>query len=349
MQRKSGRHKEAILIQQANRAAAVGRLLLGEVQDWNEFLDPEVADLASLPRRQLKSGKADVRARLSPELRRFCEKNFVGMNVMRLSQLYEEIKAFRGIELPLAEFESRFARVRREVLKGNPAHLTISISLWGFQLKIPEEHLARNVIEAVELANDAEEKLVVYKNLSHIATMKSRDEIGALERRKRFAARSAVIACFNLMEAYLNGLAWDYLRTTNPAALSASSRKLLDDSASASIREKLRKYPVIISGATPWTEPDSDLAGFLDIVKPFRDSLVHPSPFSAPIKFGGHDKLRKLYRIDSDTAQLAASLTTRLIARIHKHVNRDTLCVPGWFEELFVTFGAERATIEPGD
>ena len=27
--------------------------------------------------------------------------------------MYEEIKAFRGIELPLAEFETRFARVRR--------------------------------------------------------------------------------------------------------------------------------------------------------------------------------------------------------------------------------------------
>ena len=72
----------------------VGRLLLGEVRDWSEFLEPEVDDLANLPRRQLKSGKADVRGRLSHELMRFCDKNFVGMNVARLSEMYEEIKAF---------------------------------------------------------------------------------------------------------------------------------------------------------------------------------------------------------------------------------------------------------------
>lgn len=329
MHQQSGRQKEALLIRQANRAAMVGRLLLGEVRDWSEFLEPEVDNLANLPRRQLKSGKADVRGRLSHELMRFCDKNFVGMNVARLSEMYEEIKAFRGMELPLAEFESRFARVRPEVLKGNPAHLTICVSLWGFQLKVSEEQLARDVMEAASLADDAEGKLAAFEGLTHAATMKNRDEIRSLQRKKLFAARATVIACFNLMEAYLNGLAWDYLRTTSPATLSTRSRKLLDDSASASIRDKLRKYPEIISGATLWSEPDSDLTGFLDIVKPFRDSLVHPSPFSAPQKFGGHDKLRLLYRIDNDTAQLSASLTARLIARTHKHLRGDAASLPG--------------------
>jgi hypothetical protein len=193
-------------------------------------------------------------------------------------------------------------------------------------------------MEAVDLGDDAKTKLAAFEALTHAATLKNRVEIRALFRKKLFAARATIIACFNLMEAYLNGLAWDYLRTTNPTALSARRRKLLDDSASASIRDKLRKYPEIISGVTLWTEPDSDLAGFLDVVKPFRDSLVHPSPFSAPEKFGGHDKLRLLYRIDNDTAQLAASLTARLIARIHKHLRGDSASLPGWFEELYAKF-----------
>lgn len=337
----AGRQREATLIRQANRAAAVGRLLLGEVRDWNDFLEPEVADLDNLPRRQLKAGKADVRARLSGELTKFCDRNFVGLNATRLSQMYEEIKAHRGMELPLAEFESRFARVRPEVLKGNPAHLTVSVSLWGFQLKVPEEQLAHDVMEAVDLGENAKTGLAAFESLTHTATLKNREEIRALFRKKLFAARAAVIACFNLMEAYLNGLAWDYFRTTNATALSARSRKLLDDSASASIRYKLRKYPEIIAGAKLWTEPDSDLAGFLDVVKPFRDSLVHPSPFSAPQKFGGHDKLRLLYRIDNDTAQLSASLTARLIARIHRHLRGDLISLPGWFEELYAKFAAE--------
>ncbi|MFY9573241.1 MAG: hypothetical protein WAV20_17725, partial [Blastocatellia bacterium] len=189
MQPQSGRQREATLIRQANRAAAVGRLLLGELRDWSEFLEPEVVDLASLPRRQLKSGKADVRGRLSGELRTFCERNFVGMNASRLSDMYEEIKALRGMELPLSEFESRFARVRPEVLKGNPAHLTVSVSLWGFQLKVPEEQLAHDVMEAVDLGDDATTSLAAFERLTHAVTLKKRDEIRALLRKKLFAAR----------------------------------------------------------------------------------------------------------------------------------------------------------------
>ena len=59
----SGREKEAAVIRQANRAATVGRLLLGELRDWSEFLEADVADLQSLPRRQLRSGKADIKRR----------------------------------------------------------------------------------------------------------------------------------------------------------------------------------------------------------------------------------------------------------------------------------------------
>ncbi|MFO7899458.1 MAG: hypothetical protein R6V58_10425, partial [Planctomycetota bacterium] len=61
----SGREKEVAAIREANRAAAVGRLMLGELKDWHEFIAADSADLAKLPRRQLKSGKADVRRRLS--------------------------------------------------------------------------------------------------------------------------------------------------------------------------------------------------------------------------------------------------------------------------------------------
>ena len=175
---------------------------------------------------------------------KFCDKNFVGINVTRLSQMYEDIKAYRGMELPLAEFESRFARVRPEVLKGNPAHLTVSVSLWGFQLRVPEEQLAHDVMEAIDLGAEAKTSLAAYGGLTHAPTLKNREEIRALFRKKLFAARVTVLACLNFREAYLNGLAWDYLRTTNPVALSARSRKLLDDSASASIRTAVtRSFP----------------------------------------------------------------------------------------------------------
>ncbi len=340
MNRISGRDKEASIIRQANRAVAVGRLMLGEMRHWAEFLEADQIDLTSLPRRQLKSGKADIKRRLSAELEKFCESNFRGLTQQRLSEMYEDIKAFRGMEMPLSEFERRFAPARKEVLKGNPAHLTVSISLWGLQFRIPEEELAKDIMEAVDLGVNAQEQLKRFESSTQAELLRDRSTVGSLLRQKMFAARSGVTACFNLMEAYLNGIAWDFLRTADTTLLSNRSKKLLEDSASASIREKLQKYPEIIAGTAPWSADDADLVQFLEVVKPYRDSLVHPSPFLAPEKFGGYDKLRLLYRIDKETADLAASITARLVVRIHKHIKRNA-AMPPWLKDLCDRTGME--------
>jgi len=328
------------MIRQANRAAAVGRLMLGETRHWVEFLGADRANLTSLPRRQLKSGTVDVKRRLSGELKKFCGKNFKGMSLQRLSEMYEDIKAFRGMEMPLLEFERRFAPIRKEVLRGNPTHLTVSVSLWGLQFKVPEEELANDIMEAADLAANAQEQLRQFENSPQIDLLRNRVKISSVLRQKMFAARSGVIASFNLMEAYLNGIAWDYLRTADTAALSNRSKKLLEDSVSASIREKLQKYPEIIAGTSPWNIDDTDVVQFLEVVKPFRDSLVHPSPFATPEKFGGYDKLRLLYRIDKETANLAISTTAKLVLRIHKHINL-TAALPPWLEELCAKIAME--------
>ncbi len=137
----SGREKEARLIRKANRAATVGRLMLGEINTWQEFLQADVLELENLPRRQLRSGKSDVKKRLTPEIKKFYSRNFSRMTNSKLSLLYEDIKAFRGLEIPLKEFEEKYASVKPSVLKGNPAHLTVTISLWGLQFKFPEDEL----------------------------------------------------------------------------------------------------------------------------------------------------------------------------------------------------------------
>jgi hypothetical protein len=314
--------------------------MLGEMRSWAEFLEADRIDLTALPRRQLKSEKADVKRRLSTELERFCEKNFTGMTQKRLSDMYEDIKAFRGMEMPLTEFERRFAPAREEVLRGNPAHLTVSVSLWGLQFRVPEEELAKDIMEAAQLTESVQEQLRQYESGPHGELLRNRAKIGSLLRQKMFAARSGVIACFNLMEAYLNGIAWDYLRAADTATLSNRSKRLLEDSSSASIREKLQKYPELIAGVSPWNTDETDMAQFLDVVKPFRDSLVHPSPFAAPEKFGGYDKLRLLYRTDKETADLAASKTAKLVIRIHKHIKPDSP-LPPWMAELWAKVGAK--------
>ncbi len=314
----SGREREANLIRRANRAAAVGRLMLKELGTWQEFLEADTVDLESLPRRNLKAALSDVRERLSEEIQKFCSKNFRDMDEKKLSMLYEEIKAYRGLELPLVEFEKRFASIRREVLKGNPAHLTICISLWGLQFKFPEDELAKDLMSALQLTSEVQNELNQYRTKTHAELEARKSEISSLTRKKMFAVRSAILCCFNLMEAYLNGLAWDYVQAHGTTSLSNNHRKLLEDTASASMRDKLKKYPQILVGRELWKEPDQEFDGFIDVLKPFRDSLVHPSPFSAPEKFGGYDKLRLFYRIDDDTA---VSTATCLFALLKESTN----------------------------
>ena len=329
-----GREREANRIKQANRAAAVGRLMLGQINNWPEFLEVATIDLENLPRKRLKAGLADVKSRLSNEVKSFNHKNFIGMSEDKLSLLYEDIKAHRGLEISLKEFAQKYASIKPEVLKGNPAHLTVCISLWGLQYKYPEDELAKDLVQALQFASEAYVELKHYDEKTHTEIFAERVKIGLVIRKKLFASRAALLLCFNLMEAYLNGLAWDYIQKKGTKDISERQKKLLEDTYLVSFSDKLKKYPSVLTGKELWLQPDNELESFVSILEPYRHSLVHPSPFSAPERFGGYDKLRLLYRIDYDTAMLATSSVIKFIQRIHKHVYGETGTLPDWIENL---------------
>lgn len=327
------REEEIAVIRQANRASAVGRLLLGEFNDWTEFLRADIDELETVPRRMLKAGKEDVRRRLSKEIKRFCSNNFVGMEIPKLSALYEAVKAHRGIEMSLPEFETRYAKVKDAVLEGQPRHCTIVISLWGLQFKYPEDLLAKDVIEALSLICRAEEVLNKHKDRSHRSVVAERDEISSAVRQSSFGARMCVLSCCNLVEAFSNGLAWDFARTPGKLeGLSKKNKKLIQD---GPIREKLIEYPNIIAGTSLWDDSCDPVKTFLEHVKPFRDSLVHPSPFSAPERYGGHDKLEYLYRVDSQKAEESAKVSVAVIVKMLKHVKGSDTVLPKWLQDLY--------------
>jgi hypothetical protein len=333
MQKISGREREIKRIIQANQASAVGKLMLGEFKGWDEFLEPDTLNFNDLPRRYLKSGSYDVKKRLSAELRRFCNRNFHNMDIPILSMLYLEIKKHRGLELPLNEFEQKFAKIRDEVLKGSPQHLTVKISLWGLQFLFPENQFVKDIIEAYKIASKSEKEIMKYQEFSHQELIQDREKLQVFLRTKFFAVRAGMLSCFHLLEAYLNGISWDFLRDLS-IDLSNRKRKLLEDSTQVSIKDKLLKYPEIISGVKPWAESDADVEGLMSNMKPYRDSLVHPSPFSAPEKFGGYDKLRLFYRIDFDTLEASIELLTRILKRIHFHIHPESRILPKWLTEL---------------
>ncbi|WP_156427657.1 hypothetical protein [Thiohalocapsa sp. ML1] len=329
--RTTGRDKESAAVEMAEKAVAVGRLMLGEFNDWEEFCRPATVDYSSLPRRQLKSGYADVRRRLETEIEKFCDQNFVSLNTERLAKLYDEILANCGLEIPLKEFERRYGKLHPKALNGAPPHLTISISLWGLKFRFPEDMIAKDIATSLQLIRRAKRTINPYEKLPHKSVSNRTEAFVPSLRNLEFAQRAIVLSCFNLLEAYLNGLAWDYCESHSLEHLSKRKAKLLQDTTSASIREKLDNYPWIISGTSE--VPLDGKAEFLEQVKPFRDSLVHPSPFTAPERFGGYQKLQKFYDLDEGIVKLAVVSCLSLIASIN-HIVTGAKGVPAWCEGI---------------
>ena len=88
------------------------------------------------------------------------------------------------------------------------------------------------------------------------------------------------------------------------------------------------KIPEIVNGTSPGplTQDKDPLKTFKEVIKPFRDSVVHASPFSAPGRFGGYDKLSKIYELSLQTASDMVDLTVDIIGRIHRFVAADGDC-----------------------
>jgi len=150
----SGRSREAAEVVRLRRAAAVGRLMLGELKAPLELIRHE--DYALKPRRELKAEVTALRQSLQAELHKFCQRNFVGVNPENLADLYEDIVAHGSqYRLPLSEFIERVGQPRPGVLKGAPAHATVHLSPWGLQTEYPEMHLARDLALAYNDALDA--------------------------------------------------------------------------------------------------------------------------------------------------------------------------------------------------
>ncbi|MEX0999707.1 MAG: hypothetical protein WD000_07085 [Thermodesulfobacteriota bacterium] len=331
-----GRDKEVAKIRKANRASAVGRLFLGEIKSWHDFIESDTTNLDSLPRRQLKAGHADVKSRLSREIEKFCKKNFPNMTIDLLSDLFEEIKAHRGIDIPLKDFEEKYAPFHPEVIRDIPSHATVDISLWGLQFKFPEYFLSNDIIQAFLNLKEATKNIKTYGNISHAEAEQNRDEIKRIIRRQEYASRTCILCCFNLIEAYLNGIAWNFAQDSNKMnSLSGNKQKLIRGENPAIFKKKLLEYPEIIAGSKLWTEDQDPVKSFLSDIKPFRDSLVHPSPFSFPQEFGGYDKLKNFYSVDTQLTENTAGLTVGIIQMIHNHItgNNNNNC-PKWLQEL---------------
>lgn len=140
--------------------------------------------------------------------------------------------------------------------------------------------------------------------------------------------RMCLLSCFNLAEAYINGIAWEFVQEVGTTGMSKNHEDLLTKGQS-SLVDKLAKIPAIVKGRDqgPLTKDQDPLATFRDLVKPFRDSVVHASPFSAPERFGGYDKLQRVYELEIATVSTAVDLTFAIVSSIHEFLGKGQ---PSW-------------------
>lgn len=335
MNRGDGRSREAAEIVRYKKAAAVGRLLLEELDGP---MDPiAIEQYLSKPRRELVRERDSVRLSLRGEIAKFCRNNFEDIEPEDLAELYDVLAEHdSNWFVPLLQFERDYGRCKPTVLRGAPLHSTLRISPWGFQPDFPEHHLLRDIAVSVNEAIDIEEhRLTRYrtKGWREIKDRTNRPEIADLLRHRDNAYRNCLLSCFNLVQAYINGVAWGYVQTHDISGMSHNDQNLLTESKGfVSIVDKLIKVPRLVTqkDTAPLHQTRDPLKSFIEIVKPYRDAIVHASPFAAPERFGGYSKLEKLYKLDLRTVRQSVENVLALISAIHQFVDgSDEL--PQWF------------------
>lgn len=329
----TGRQREVAAIVAHDRAVEVAKLLMGRLNGPMRVIFHE--DYHSLPRRNLRSGKQSLRDGRQDELKDFCQRNFGTSDFKRLAALYERLYANRSeLRLSLNEFAEIVGQPPGNILRGAPRHSTIALSPWGLQTEYPEMHLARDMAcafnEAFRL--DGEIKSHGRPSWADAKRPEFKEHIAHVKTRATLHMRTCILSCFNLAEAYINGIAWDFVETNGTGGLSKRKQALLTDQ--ATILDKLTKVPEIVAGSTPGplSHDNDPLKSFKETIKPFRDSIVHASPFSAPGRFGGYDKLSNIYDLSIETVADAVNLTIKIIAAIHQFVGGDGF-LPKWLPE----------------
>jgi hypothetical protein len=312
------RSDEATEIVQIMRAAAVGRLMLGEIHEpLNEISKDEYEQM---PRQQLKLTRARIKESIYPQLKRFCDSNFENTKPEKLASLYNELLLQNShLRIPLSRFKEKVGNPKPNVLNGAPAHATVCISPWGLQTEFPEMHLVRDVAFSFNQAFANHKFITELGNVSWEEAKQTgrKTEIAEAFSMLKFNGRMCLLSCFNLLEAYINGLAWEYSEMTDITKLSNNKQSMITGD-KGSLLDRLVSLPPIIAGKEdgPLVRDRDPIAGLGDIIKPFRDSIVHASPFSKPDRFGGYQKLDKVYSLDFSTVKNAVDLSIQVILRI---------------------------------
>jgi hypothetical protein len=178
---------------------------------------------------------------------------------------------------------------------------------YGAAIRHPEYHLARDLALLYNLFLDSESIIDEEQRQRRIHTSEHSQSL----------ARSVILTCFNLLEAFVSGLATGFL-IEHPNAPVDVRKKLADNK--LSLRKRLILFPPLVTQQRVLTDdtkpPFKKLFGEC---KERRDSFVHCEPGQNPTKWGYvkeehfHDVSRAVVRETVDLTLQAISLIWKLV------------------------------------
>lgn len=197
-------------------------------------------------------------------------------------------------------------------------------------LRHPEYHLGSDLALLFNLFLD---------NEAILAEAAKRRELHSSEHSQSLG-RSVILTCFNLLEAFVSGLAVAWLME-NPSA-SAEIVKRLEDK-NLPLRRRLIELPGVIvgrpgviDGKKPPMEP------LLGECKRRRDSFVHCEPGSKPTSWG-YVKEHEFHSVDAFAVRKTLELTLESISLVWKVVHGRER--PSWLPQLNTAGRFERITV----
>lgn len=208
-----------------------------------------------------------------------------------------------------------------------PPHLLVDLDFSGessngteFHWRLPEASLYEDMCVAYNNASDSEQIGAAIGVPVHAGKLRD------------CFLRTAVLSAFYFVEAYLNGVAFDYC-SRNGSSISVAQTKLLlewDQHANrekwVNFKEKIQAYPKIILGLQhpPLTEGNSpEVKLLVNAAKEVRDAIVHQSPKTDPRTGEVGPKVKRFLQLRSVDATEIVDAAISLVRQLNELLGQN--------------------------
>jgi hypothetical protein len=300
------------------------RKIAAKEEELHHLSKAELRRLRGLYKKQLTKVRREYGLRLSAS------------DILKLLDRLEAVPEGQVTYLPLWVLRQWFEHSDRVIPPPSEVfyHAYIAIDATGNIYSKPDAIFTARYLEASLF-----EDMCALYNLARQSHLSRAEDESAKTLKQRLALqRATVIAAFNMLEAYLNGIAFDHVELES-AAIADEAKAILTEwderrqrPKYISLREKLLSYPKLILHLEhpPLQESNCDELKYLvETAKELRDAIVHASrrPNLETIK---PEKEIAVYGVEFETVERIVDATINLIRKIEDKVNHSDHRIVGW-------------------